>query len=274
MIWVDLHLHSTCSDGTVKPSDLPKLGRRLGLSVMALTDHDTTDGNEEFLRSCRRHRVKGIPGVEVSAEAPYTLHVLGYRVSSGGPLEEALAWVREGREERNHRICSKLSALGVPVSMEEARSEAGSDLVGRPHIARVLVRKGYASDPMDAFNRFLGRGAPAYVSRRRLSPGDAIDLIRQSGGLAVMAHPLQTGLGWDDLYRLVVEMRSMGLWGVECFHSSASREDSLRLFQMCAELSLVPTGGSDFHGENKPWVSMGVPVEPTWIPWARLGVDL
>ncbi|MCX7828728.1 MAG: PHP domain-containing protein [Thermanaerothrix sp.] len=274
MIWIDMHLHSTCSDGTLSPADLPRLGRRLGISVMALTDHDTTAGNQEFLKACRRNGIKGIPGVELSVEAPYTFHMLGYRITDPAPLEEALDWIREGRDERNRRICERLEEMGIPVSHEEAREEAGSDLVGRPHIARVLVKKGYASDPMDAFARFLGRGAPAYFSRRRLSPVDSIELIRSSGGLAVMAHPMQTGLGWKDLYDLMVEMKSMGLWGVECFHSSARREDAVRLFQMCSELSLVPTGGSDFHGDNKPWVSMGVSVEPTWIPWARLGVDL
>lgn len=274
MIWVDLHLHSTCSDGTIPPWDIPKLGKRKGIAVMALTDHDTTDGNQEFLKACKRYDVKGIPGVEMSAEAPYTLHILGYRVAPGGPLEEALSWIRESREERNHLICEKLCQMGMDVDLEEAREEAGSHLVGRPHIARVLVKKGYAEDQMDAFGRFLARGAPAYVSRRRLSPKDSLGVIRGSGGLPVLAHPMQTGLGWREIYDLVVSLRDAGLWGVECFHSSASREDALRLFSICADLSLVPTAGSDFHGDNKPWVSMGVPVEPYWIPWARLGIDL
>ncbi|WP_281744243.1 PHP domain-containing protein [Thermanaerovibrio acidaminovorans] len=274
MILVDLHLHSTFSDGTLTPHELVRLGRRSGLSVMALTDHDTMDGNGEFLAACTSQGVKGIPGVEVSGEAPYTLHILGYRVSPTGPLSDALVWIRQGREERNFKICDRLSDLGCPVDMEEVRAEAGSDLVGRPHIAKVMLRKGYVGDYYEAFHRFLKRGAPAYFPRPRLSPADAVRLIRESGGLPVMAHPMQTQLGWDDLYGLVRDLRSFGLWGVECLHPTAGILDRVELIRVTRELGLVPTGGSDFHGDNKPGISMGVSMEATAIPWARLGISL
>lgn len=275
MILIDLHTHSTCSDGTLTPTALAELARRRRVTVLSLTDHDTTSGLEEFRVACQRVGIQGIPGVELSAEAPYTLHLLGYRIDPAHrPLQEALEEIRAHRDRRNLAICLRLTELGCPVSLEEAEEEAGGEVVARPHLARLLVRKGYAPDLRTAFLRFLGRGGAAYVARRRLAPEACLRLVRESGGFPVLAHPGQTGLGEEDQENLLRQLADQGLWGLECLTSHHSSEQIYRYLELASRFGLAPTGGSDFHGDNKPGLDLGVPVSEDFLPWARLGVRL
>ena len=184
MILIDLHTHSTCSDGTLKPEALVRAAKGRKVSVLSLTDHDTTEGVPEFLAACRHTGVRGLSGIELSAEAPYTLHLLGYNIAPGnGPLEKRLERLREHRKDRNVAICQRLRELGLEVTLEEVEAEAKGDVIARPHIARVMIRKGYAQDMAGAFRNYLADGAAAYIPRIRLSAEECIALVRQSGGV-------------------------------------------------------------------------------------------
>ncbi len=276
MIRIDLHMHSTFSDGTMSPEELVSRGRAGGLSVMSLTDHDTLDGLAPFMSACDRLGVAGIPGVELSADHEKTLHILGYRLNFRAPggLGEALERLRRGRDVRNERMCEKMQSMGVDITMQEVAAEAGGEVVARPHMARVLMKKGYSPDIRSAFERYLGSSAPAYVRRDRLPPADCIRLIREAGGLAVLAHPAQTTKDEQELLDILGRLKEAGLWGMECLSPGSSPEQVFRYMSMAAEFGLFATAGSDFHGANRPSVSMGVSVKEDFLPWARLGVSL
>ena len=275
MILVDLHVHSTCSDGTLRPADLPRRGAALGLSVLSLTDHDSTEGIADFLVSCRRHKIAGISGVELSAEFGGVLHILGYRFDPRDPdLDREFAELCVGRDVRNREICLRLQKLGLDVSIEEVEAEAHGDVVARPHIARVMVRKGRVPDMTSAFVRYLAHDAPAYVPRYRLSPERCIGIIRKAGGVAVLAHPGQTTDDPETLRRILRELKESGLWGLECMSSRHTPEQVFTYLRIAAEMGLFPTAGSDYHGDNRPSVSLGVAVSEDLTPWARLGVSL
>ncbi len=275
MILIDLHTHSTCSDGTLKPDTLVRAAKSRKVSVLSLTDHDTTEGVPAFLAACRHTGVKGISGIELSAEAPYTLHILGYNIEPGnGPLEKSLEALREHRKDRNKAICERLRDLGLDVTLEEVEAEAAGDVVARPHMARVLIRKGYVQDMAGAFRNYLGDEAAAYMPRIRLSAEECIKLIRQSGGVAVLAHPGQTGLEEPDLKRLLGELKEKGLWGLECLSSHHRYEEIYRYLKLTSLMGLFTTAGTDFHGGNRPGIQLGIPVSEDFLPWARLGVQL
>ncbi len=269
---IDLHLHSTFSDGKLAPKELPVRARREGVSVIALTDHDTAAGLEEFAAACRKRNVRGIPGIELSAEYGSTLHILGYRIDTGKDgIEKNLEKIQLGRSVRNAEICTRLRKLGADISLEEVERQAGGGIVGRPHFAEVLVKKGYAPDTGAAFLKYLERGAPAYVERYRPSPSECMDIIRRSGGLAVLAHPEQTTSDAGELKLLLGELKEEGLWGMECKTSKQTAGQQFQYLSLAEEFSLFPTAGSDFHGSDHP---MGISVPDDFLPWARLGVIL
>lgn len=271
---IDLHLHSTFSDGTFTPKELVLRGRAHGISVLALTDHDTTVGLSEFRAACKNQGMACVSGIELSAEFPGTLHILGYRIDSDdGVMEKALARVQTGREDRNSTMIRKLCNLGMDITIEEVQKEAGGDIVGRPHMARILVKKGYVPDGSAAFSRFLQKGAPAYSDRFRFSPSDCIALIQKAGGVAVFAHPGQTSENIGDLKKILGELKGKGLWGLECITPKHRAEQCIEYLSLAAEYSLFPTAGSDFHGSNTSF-PMGISVADDFLPWARLGVRL
>ena len=271
---IDLHLHSTFSDGTLRPKELVLMGRTQGISVLALTDHDTTAGLPEFRAACKRYGMACVSGIELSAEFPGTLHILGYRIDfTDGEMEKALARVQAGREDRNSTMVRKLCALGMDITMEEVQKEAGGEIAGRPHMARILVKKGYVPDGSTAFSRFLQKGAPAYSDRFRLAPSECISLIQKAGGVAVLAHPGQTSEKTGDLKKILCELKDKGLWGLECITPKHRAEQCIEYLSLAAEYSLFPTAGSDFHGSNSA-LSMGISVADDFLPWARLGVRL
>ncbi|MEA4878491.1 PHP domain-containing protein [Aminobacterium sp. MB27-C1] len=275
MIFIDLHLHSTSSDGTLAPRDLVVRGKRRGLSVMSLTDHDTTEGVNEFLTACNKLGVRGVSGVELSAEFNGVMHILGYRINVESPLfQKHMKDLREGRDERNIKICEKLQKLGMSVSIEEVRAEANGDVVARPHIARVLIKKGYVQNMWQAFDRYLGHDASAYVPRYRLSPEVCIDVIQKADGVAVLAHPAQTTDDYGVLVDILKQLKSLGLWGIECLSPSHSSQQIFQYLRIAKEMDLFTTAGSDFHGTNRPSVSMGIRVKTDFLPWARLGISL
>jgi hypothetical protein len=256
---VDLHTHSTVSDGSDPPARIPELAAAAGCSAVALTDHDRLDGLAEARARAQALGVELVPGCEVSCEwAPGTLHVLVYFVEPGeGPLQEELARLQADRAERNRQMIDRLAAAGLPVTLEELEAEAGGEGAGRPHMASILVRKGIVGSVQEAFDRYLARGKPGYVSKARLSPRTVAELARGSGGVAVLAHPLSLQLGEPELASAVAELADAGLSGLEALYGRYSPEEREGLARVAHRHGLVVTGGSDHHGTFKPDLTVG-----------------
>jgi predicted metal-dependent phosphoesterase TrpH len=256
---LDLHLHSTFSDGSDTPEELVALGARAGLQGMALTDHDNVRGAGAFLQACRTHRITGLTGVEISAEVPAgTLHILGFGVDpSHAELQRKLARVLDGRAERNAQILQRLQGLGFDLSWAEVTAQAGEDVVGRPHFALALQQRGYVASTQAAFEKFLGKGKPAYVNRYRLAPAEGIRLIRAAGGLPVMAHPFSWVADDAALEAALTELIAYGLGGIEAYYPEYAPERQVAYLRLARKLGLVMTGGTDYHGAAKPNVAIG-----------------
>ncbi|RKN86651.1 PHP domain-containing protein [Paenibacillus ginsengarvi] len=248
----DLHSHTTASDGTNAPAVNVRLAKEAGLRGLAITDHDTIAGVAEAVEEGRLLGVEVVPGVEISTVAGgQDIHVLGYYIDyTDETLLSRLGQLRETRNQRNDMMLAKLSELGLPVTMEEVlevskKKPRKDETVGRPHIAEVLVAKGYVSSIAEAFDRYLGKDGAAYVNPPRIRPEDAIDWIREAGGVSVLAHP---GLYDDD--ELVVRLIGYGVAGIEAYHSDHTPDTEKRYAELAGQHGLIVTGGSDFHGSR------------------------
>ena len=260
--FVDLHAHSTASDGSRAPADVVAAARSAGLSAIALTDHDTMSGVNEAMAAGQTLGVRIVPGVELSAmEGEREVHVLGLHIEHVEPIENTLASLRDHRVVRAHEIVQKLNALGVPITFDAVLAQAGGGAIGRPHLARVLISEGWARDSRDAFDRYLGAGKPAFVPKHRLTVGEAIDLIHTGGGLAVLAHP-----GPEGRRDAVERYTALGLDGLEVRHPGHNSEDTSRLGALVDFFGLVPSGGSDWHGASEGPRTLGVMRVPAeWL---------
>jgi len=237
-----------------------RLAKAGGLIAMALTDHDTVDGLPEAVAAGEKLGVEIIPGVEISAQfSGGTMHILGLFVDyHNGLLDERLAVLKQARLDRNPQIIAKLNALGIPVTMARVEEISGGGQVGRPHIARALMELGCVSDLQDAFDKYLGWRKPGYVSKFRFPPEAALAMIREAKGIPVLAHPFTLNQGSAYALRnLVIELKGQGLAGLEVFYSDHTREQQALYLKLAQELNLLITGGSDFHGLNKPEISLG-----------------
>lgn len=260
--FVDLHTHSTASDGARAPADVVVAAKAAGLTAFALTDHDTVAGIPDAQAAATQAGLRVVAGVELSAvEADFETHILGLHLSDVTELEHRLVALREMRRSRAARIVERLNRLGIAVTLEAVLTEAAGGAVGRPHIARTLIAGGWAIDFKEAFDRFLGNGKMAYVPKDNLSLADAIALIHRAGGLAILAHP--GGLGTRDRVAALV---AVGLDGLEVLHPSHSWSDSQRLDALAAEFDLVRSGGSDWHGAPDGARSLGMMRVPSeWL---------
>lgn len=260
--YVDLHCHSTASDGTLAPAEVVALAKRNGLSALALTDHDTIAGIPEALEASHLAGLDFLPGIEISCDVPRpaTMHLLGYGIDpQSAVLRDLTARLIDARNDRNPRIIRRLHELGVSISMEEVKSEAGGVVVGRPHIAAVLARKGYVSSTKQAFDKYLGQGGAAYFDKERLTARQAIELVHRSGGLPVLAHPVQLRTENDaQLERIVKDLKDLGLAGIEVIHSDHDSAMVEKYSRLADRYGLLKTGGSDFHGSNKKDIDLGV----------------
>jgi len=255
---VDLHLHSTSSDGTDAPAAVVALAAAEGLTAIALTDHDTLDGTASAAAAAERAGIGFIPGVELSLEWPLGgMHLLVYHLAGTGPLQDRLLDLQHGRTGRNALMVERLAALGWPITIGDVIAESGGGVVGRPHIAAVLVRMGAADSIADAFDRWLARGRPAYVERLRLTPAEAIGLARRSGAVPVLAHPHTIGVSADEYRSAFGELADLGLAGIESYYAEYPDELRRHLAGLAAGLGLIATGGSDYHGAYKPGISVG-----------------
>ena len=273
MIRVNLHIHSTCSDGLYSPLELVRLLSLNRVSIAALTDHDTVEGVPAFMAGCHKRGIRAVTGVEMSTRFPDgdELHILGYRFDLENPeLRKVFEFYSRTRRQRNMAICQRLTELGIPVSIEEVEARSGGGVVGRPHIAQVLLDRGCVATPGEAFARYLGRKGAAFVPRELLSSGEVVELIRNAGGLPVWAHPLGSLSREDDLTPVMDSLKNRGLWGVECWFHGASSGEVLKCLWEAGDRGLYPTAGTDFHGH--PGHSAGVSgrlVEDDLLPWAR-----
>lgn len=256
---IDLHSHSTFSDGSLTPRLLVRRAHEVGLTALALTDHDTTAGLGQFMEACGEYGVTGVPGVEISADVVTgTMHMLGYFVDSGHDgLEVILRRIRGGREDRNGEILEKINALGFKLTFADVKEFASEDVVGRPHFALAMVKKGYVESKEAAFDRYLGKGKLAYVERYRMSALDSIAAIVNSGGVPVLAHPFTLKLGKKELRAFLKDLAAKGLQGIEVYYSEHNVEHVREYEALAKEFELVATGGSDFHGQLNPQIELG-----------------
>ena len=256
---VDLHLHSTQSDGTDAPAEVVRLAAEAGLSAVALTDHDTLDGIAEARQAAAEHGLELIAGTELSVEWPTgTMHLLVYHLDPGpGPLQDELAALRQARSTRNEQIVARLNDLGIEVTIDDVVREAGGGVVGRPHIAAVLMERGDAATIADAFDRYLARGRPAYVDRMRLGAVQAVELAIRTGAVPVLAHPHTLGIATAEFDRAFEELAAVGLKGIESYYAQYEPPLRAHLAAICDRLGLIATGGSDYHGRYKPGLAVG-----------------
>jgi predicted metal-dependent phosphoesterase TrpH len=253
---VDFHLHTTASDGTLTPTELVKLLAGNGLKLIAITDHDSLEGIAEAKRELANHpQMTLIPGVEISADMDESeVHVLGYHLDENDPdLHEVLVNFRKGREGRGEQMVEKLNEMGFAISWERVVELAQGGAIARPHVARALLEKGYITELKEAFDNYIGRGGPAYVSREKMSPEESVELIRKFGGVPVLAHPTYT----KDPESLVASLVPKGLAGMEVYYKSYNEETVQSLLEISQRHGLLALGGSDYHANHE-----GDEVEP------------
>ncbi|NOZ87292.1 MAG: PHP domain-containing protein [Deltaproteobacteria bacterium] len=282
---IDLHIHTTASDGTLSPGQVVTEAAKAGLGAIAITDHDTLDGVEEACRAVRSNGVPVLPGLEISVEfrgpnlepgKPGWMHLLVYwpgllvypgdgeksvdakiRALNEKETARTMNELKQWRLGRNQKIIDKLNNLGIKISLDEVVAKSGGGQVGRPHFASVLVNKGYVRNRQEAFDNYLAKGGAAYVDKKRLSLEQALDLALSEHAVPVLAHPVSLGLGDDDLRAGLASWKRAGLKGLEAMYPEHTMDYTMRLLGMARALELVATGGSDFHGQNKPAIMLG-----------------
>jgi len=257
---LDLHLHTTHSDGSCTPTEVITRAHQAGVTALAITDHDIMTGVPEAIAAGQYHEIEVIPGLEISSRfGESELHILGYFLDwQDEELNRRLMTLRESRHRRNPQIVERLQNLGIEITYDEVRLLAGTDAVGRPHIARALMNKGVVSSAKDAFDRFLADGKPAHVPRELPTPGEAIQWIKAGHGLAVLAHPNWVRVVDRPLSDLVRSLKDQGLDGVEVYYSTHNPRQTREYISLAQQLGLLATGGSDFHGLTKPDIEVGI----------------
>lgn len=257
---IDLHLHSVYSDGSDTPEAIVRSSVLAGMKAIALTDHDTAAGIDDFFLRCAGEPLTGIAGIEFSAKSDGgPLHILGLGIdASSAQISALVEETRMSRNERNLAIIDNLGAIGINIPWEEVLSYAHGGIAGRPHIAMAMQKHGFAGSVQEAFDLYLGKGSKAYVPRESPLPSKIMHAIAASGGIAVLAHPFTWHADADDLERGIKSLAADGLAAIECYHSSHAPDDTVELMRLAHRLGLLVTGGTDYHGEKiKPDVKIG-----------------
>jgi predicted metal-dependent phosphoesterase TrpH len=247
MLRVDLHLHSTASDGRFSPAELVRKAAAEGISVIALTDHDTVVGIDAALEAAKSFPgLRLIPGIEISTDAPKgEVHILGYFIDhTDANFRVALEKMRNSRRERAQQIVTRLAELGCPVDWERVCEIAGGGTIGRPHIAQALLERGYIESFREAFEKYISRDGPAYVEREKVTPSGAVEMVIEAKGLPVLAHPLTV----PEPEEMAIQLKKVGLIGIEAYYASYTTDDVERLVDIADRHDLIATGGTDFHG--------------------------
>lgn len=269
---IDLHTHSLKSDGAQTPADVVRTAYAAGLSAIALSDHDNIEGVPEAMAEGERLGIEVIPAVELSAQSDTELHILGYFIDiKNKRLNDAMAYALEVRDQRQEETCRKLNEQGFQITMDELREEAhGNPVLCRAHFAQIMVRKGYAESVKDAFSRYLSVGCYAYSNRQALTGPEAVSIIKEAGGIAVAAHLHLIKKPDDELREYLKSLIPYGLDGVEGYYSDYTPDMEQRYRAMAKELGLVISGGTDYHGANKPHLSIGKGRGNLKIPYSVL----
>lgn len=280
MDYIDLHVHSNASDGTLSPREVVELAVAGGLKAIALTDHDTLDGIPEAESAAQAANLQGniiqiIPGVELSVSyRQRDIHILGlYLDLKNEALNNALYNAKQNREKRNEKMANKLQTAGIDISVEKMRTTEGQAVLTRAHFAKYLVEHGYSKNSQEAFNNYLNSNSPYYVPREYLSPKEAISLIHGAGGVAILAHPLLYKYTLTEVEQLVSYLVGFDLDGIEAIYSSNSGFDEGRMRHLANKYNLIISGGSDFHGANKPDLNLGTGRGNLKVPYKVL-VDI
>ena len=267
---IDLHIHTTASDGTFTPEEVVREASRIGLAAVAITDHDTAAGYARAAAEGENCGLEVVPGIEISTKFRSAVHILGYYIDAQSPaLGEVLDWMHRDREERNVKLCAMLRERGVDIDIERMHARFG-DLVGRPHFAEIMIENGMARDMNDAFERLLNKNKPFFIPRQFLPIERSIEIIREAGGTAVLAHPFQYRLDDAGLRELIEHCMESGLEGMECRYSGYDAAQTAYLEALAAEYGLVRTGGSDFHGAIKGEIRLGEGKGGLNVPYAFL----
>lgn len=265
---VDLHTHSNKSDGSLSPSELITEASQIGLHAIALTDHDTIEGLPEAIETGNRLGIRVIPGVELSCEYHgRDVHMVGLFIDyTNETFQQTLKSFVESRDERNKKMCQKLTAAGMPVLYEELTAMFGDSVLTRAHYARYMLHKGYIKSLNEAFERYIGDHSPYYIPREKVSPKQGVELILSAGGVPILAHPLLYKLGKEELLKLVNELKSYGLAGLEAVYSTYTSSDERNMKSLASDLNLLISGGSDYHGAAKPGLALGKGYGKLYIP--------
>ncbi len=269
---IDLHTHSLCSDGAQTPADVVRTAKEAGLSAIALSDHDCIKGVSEAMEEGKKLGVEVIPAVELSAQSDTELHILGYFIDIHNKrLNDTMAYALQVRTERQEEACKRLNEQGFEITMDEVRAEAhGSPVLCRAHLAQIMVRKGYAESVKDAFAKYLSVGCYAYSNREALTGPEAVSLIKEAGGIAVAAHLHLIKLPDNELREYLKSLIPYGLCGVEGYYTDYTPDMEVRYRTMAKELGLVISGGTDYHGANKPHITIGKGRGNLEIPYSVL----
>lgn len=278
---IDLHTHTTASDGSMTPAELVRHAYEKGLSAVAITDHDTMNGVEPAVEEGRRLGIEVIRGVEISvdfskwggscgasspdsltmkclAPSSFEMHLLGYFFNGKYPsITKTLEELREKREQRNPKIVKKLNELGFDITLSEVNRLAAGGNAGRPHIARIMIEKGYVASMKEAFDKYLAAGKPAYFKKDKLTPAEGISEIINAGGVPVLAHPIYLFMNREKLDILLEQLAAAGLKGIEAYYTDNTPEQTAELLYLSEKYKLLATGGSDFHGSFKPDIEIG-----------------
>ena len=266
---IDLHTHSNKSDGTLSPVELAKKAKEAGLSAIALTDHDTNNGVDEFVKECERLGIEGIPGIEISTDLKRLMHIVGL-YPHGDNYEAVVKRLKAARLERNLKMIEKIyDKFGITGEQILEGTGAAEESCGRLHMANALVKYGHAQTVSDAFELYLKRGRTCYVEKFSLSPEESVRLIKDCGGIAIWAHPVQAIDTESDMLDMALRLKSAGLDAMECMYNNFTPEQSELCRSVAKRAGLLESGGSDFHGSNKPTVRLGRVSEGT-IPYEIL----
>lgn len=265
---IDLHTHTTCSDGSFTPEKLVEKALEINLSALAVTDHDGTEGIDRAMAAAGNSQLTIIPGIEIEVDFyPGEFHLLGLGLTDWrGKIKTRMADIRERRHVRNRSIIERMREANWNITYEEVEKKATSDLVARPHFASVLVDKGLAKNTRQAFDKYLAMGRPFYIRKEALELDEAVSLIRDAGGIPILAHPLSLYLSWGKLPSKLDELKEAGIAGLEAWHPSINLRKAERLVKLADERGLLLTGGSDFHGELRKDRSLGLSSGGKMIP--------
>ena len=272
---IDLHIHSTASDGSFSPTEILRLAQDINLGAIAITDHDTIDGSMDAIASGIPPSLKFLTGVEISAEPPPSFpcsgsfHILGYAINFDDTvLNNTLKLLQESRKNRNPHILELLSRLGIKLTLDEIRNEVGECQLGRPHIAQLMVSKGFVKSIDEAFDKYLSKDRPAYVDKYRIDCTSAIEIIIGAGGIPVLAHPFLLQMKKKErLEDLIITLKKMGLKGIETYYPEHTPDLIAQYAKIANRHNLLMTGGTDFHGSIKPEIKMGSGKGNLYIPY-------